>query len=359
MVDDTSNNHPYYIRSHDNIFPNIAYFLVRLHAFLNSIVNQKIIRTLRIFGLIIFTLIICFCTYQLCYFIAEKYFFDKIFYQKSTAHGYIIQNQKKETIIDYGDRNNDLQNINNFQNINTIDNVYIIDIIGDSYVWGQGIKNNQRFSSLLSKKLNKIRPTKIISLGKIGWNILDYLKTYQDLTKTTNPHLTIFSLVENDVLVNKHDNLSSTFKECVSNTGDTSPPLYDDAILSENNINDSKNYESFIVNAWLNPVNICIVNRSLSLLPKNKSIYFITTDYFGNNILYKKYRELLTEQNKYIISTDINKNNLSKYSKYYKNVQEKFLISSKEGHPNALANQMYADILYNEITTNPQWGFTK
>ncbi|HWS48743.1 MAG TPA: hypothetical protein VN174_01670 [Candidatus Methanoperedens sp.] len=311
----------------------------------------------KVLPLLFLSILLSLSTYLFCYLIAEKYFFDKFFYQKSIAHGYIPENYNKSNHIDFGERSQDLETQSNFK-LDDMEKTYTIVIFGDSYLWGQGVKNNQRFSHLLSKKLNKIRPTKILSLGKTGWNIVDYLNNYQSLSKTLNPNITIFSLVENDILVNKNDKSSPVYNQCLSTTQNYRP-VFDSDFISQNDIHHLLNYESFITSAWNNPVNMCILNQSLSILPKDKSIYFITTDYFGNNFLYKKYQEFLINHSKYLLSTNINTLKLPKYIKYYNNIQKYFIISQKEGHPSALANQMYADILYNEITTNPQWEFTK
>lgn len=58
-------------------------------------------RIIKIISVIFISVFFCFLSYRLCYFIAEKYFFDKFFYKKSTTHGYWLENKPPS---DYGDQ---------------------------------------------------------------------------------------------------------------------------------------------------------------------------------------------------------------------------------------------------------------
>ena len=310
-----------------------------------------------------FSLLLCFLSYKFCYFIAENFFFDKFFYQKSISHGY-RQYDKLVPLSSFGERSIDLnllENNNSYVDKNT--SQYKILIVGDSYLWGQGLRNSQRYASILQLKLNKIKNVEIISLGMGGWNILDYLNTYQKIIKSYSPNLTIFSLVNNDIFINKSDSDNEIVKNCLAQypklsvTYEFDPSLFNN---KETSIpNNERQYYKTTLDAWNNPINLCILNKSLEKLPTNNTIYFIPDNYLSIEEFYIKYKEQLSILHKNIITSERGQY-IPKYHKFWKDTPwNHFLISPGESHPNALANRMYADILFNEITTNPKWNFNK
>ena len=308
----------------------------------------------------------CFFAYRFCYFIAEKYFFDKFFYKKSSEYGYCysIKNgscKDRYKYIELLSSNDSLEQINNTDD-------YKIVIIGDSYVLGMGIKNEERFANVLEKKLNKIKPTKIISFSDTSMSPINYLNWYEQIKTRINADLYIFALVNNDAYIRPDTHgaaidTDNIINNCQKSFPDKSPIL-DTSLLffykglnSDNNSNLEKIAASDFENSWSNPINLCVLNTSLSKLPTSSAIYFITDDYFNNNDKYKIYKDYLIKNNKNIISSTEGKN-LPKYSKYWnKDIYQKFQVSKMELHPNTLANKMYADILFQEITSNPQFNF--
>lgn len=318
----------------------------------------------KIIFLFIFSFIISFGVYTLCRFIAEKYLFDRFFYRKSISHGYVL---KDKLLSDYGNRAKDLIAIKEkAQNIFESNNkqVFKVAIIGDSYVWGQGIRNNQRLKSILEQKLNKIRPTKIIAIGQLGNSTLDYLKYYEDIQHITKTDLNIFVIVGNDAFINFHQEYRGVVEKCQNLFPHIKPvcEIYGDLNSKGYNLaNPTQEILDIITKAhgdsWINPINQCVVNTSSLLLPTEKSIYFIPDNYTTDNS-YDTYINFFKKTNKFIISIE-NSKNLKKYKKYWNDPYKYFTVSPLEGHPSALANQAYADILYNEITTNPRWNFTK
>lgn len=316
-----------------------------------------IYKIIKIVSLVLFSLSICLLSYKICSLIAEKYFFDKFFYQKSIKYGYFNEEISSPNIYKYGNRAKDITNLQfNNQNIfgSNDKDTFKIAVIGDSYTWGNGLKNNQRFVKFLSKKLNKVRKTKIVSLAFVGWNILDYLNTFQQLDKNASPDLIMFALVTNDILINESDLSSSIVKQCQQTNNNVIPVYSSDYESNAQN----ESYDTFINKAWSNHLNQCILDNSLKILPTSNTIYFLTEDYEDNWSQIKSYRQHLDKNQKYILSSNSGKY-ISKYVKYWNNPWKSFTISPSEGHPNALANQMYADILFNEITTNPKWNFTQ
>jgi len=312
-------------------------------------------KILKIFFVILFSLTISYLTYRFCYFIAEKYYFDKFFYQKSIKHGYIPD----DMVFDYAKYGKRAQNLGDLTKSNpgnilgTTDdkNNYNIVIIGDSFVWGQGILNNQRFATILEKKLNKIRPTKIYSYGSCGDNLLDYYNVYKYISHNTSVDIYIFSLVSNDAILNTENITDSITHQC-QNKYPNLKPLYFNI--------ETDAYIQPITQSWNNPINQCIIDNTNKLLPVDKSIYFIAEDYDENWDITVMYKSYLERNNKFILSSSTGKN-IPKYSKYWidNKYWDYFKVSQSEGHPSVLANQMYADILFKEITTNPKWNFIK
>ena len=309
---------------------------------------NKFIKKLSIF---ILTLFLCFLTYKFCYFIAEKFFFDKFFYQKSVAYGYWVPT-KASTLYhsDFGDRAKDIYDLEtNYPNeLLNNQNVYKIAIYGDSYVWGQGVTNNQRFAKILQDKLNKIRPTRVFSLAETGDDLFDHYQKYK-LTPQVFGHidLNIFGIILNDLLFdNPIDNRYGTkdYLQSINYFGCRGPEFSDDFQSTGDKISrsmdpDTKNY--------------CVYKKIISLLPREKTIYF---DLSGAT-----YTSDYPDELKFVtlLSQDI-----PLFHPYPRSVvslphPNKYNVSKLDAHPSALANQLYADILYQEITTNPKWGFIK
>jgi lysophospholipase L1-like esterase len=300
-----------------------------------------------------------------CYFIAEKYFFDKFFYQKSVIHGY-YPSLKPVDIRYFGGRSLGIRQLQNHNRLISDKDTskYKILLIGDSFVWGVGILNNQRYANLLENKLNRIRPTKVISVSYPGWNTSEYLKYYNLSVNDFTPDLTIFSLVHNDSLLSRYNRDDDLYQKCQKMFPQTTPIISTDVNplvsqnISANEIN--KLIEKQHDDSWTNEVNLCVLDSNLANLPSSKTIYFLTDDYEANN-LYAIYNKNLQKYKKNVIGAFLGKK-LPQYSSHWKTNNDPYLslcVSKNESHPNSLANQMYADILYNEIISNPEYNFQK
>ncbi len=309
----------------------------------------------KIISLIIFSLLISFLTYKICYFIAEKYFFDKFFYQKNTNYGYWIPN-KKLSYQDFGDRAKDLLALDN-KNLKADPYKYNIVVFGDSHLWGQGIKNEQRFAKLLEDKLNKFFPTKVYSFGKPGNDIIDYRNFLVKTQYYFTANLYIVLPVDNDALINSNHDDSTILSNCQKEFPKLNP------IFTPKDYEKVSNQTSYLEEqislSWQNQMNVCVVDKSLQFFPVNKTIFLIDKNYNRDNPHLKIYQQLIFQNGQYQISTEVGKF-MNKYrNNFNKKVYSNFQVSHLDPHPNALANQMYADILFDEIITNSKWGFVE
>lgn len=302
-------------------------------------------KIIKITILIIFSLIFCLLSYKLCYFVAEKYYFDKFFYQKSLNHGYwLIDN----TYSDFGNRTKDVKDlISGNKKILPINKnePYKIAIIGDSYVWGQGIRSNQRFSILLENKLNKIKKTKVYSFGNCGDNIFEnYIKYQQSIDIFGQMDLYIFALVENDLLFNTESffsakNLINKYQSICQGQA-IYKARYDEQIANPDL------YTNSVANSLKNTTqNFCIFQKIVSLYPKEKTIFFDVSAISDSDsqIIFSK---LISENFSPIVIPPIIRGDQSLW------------VSNSENHPSILANKIFSDTLYKEITTNYKWKFT-
>ena len=174
-----------------------------------------------------------FLSLQIVLVIANEFFFDKIFYQKSSWLGYRYSPQNDPDNLKLtgrfdkyilAKRTEDLNllfsqiaepKITNFcgasdQNLIRIRNYtdlkpLTIVVIGDSMTYGMGTEISARFSKVLEQKLNQIIPTKIYTLAEPGNSLEAEYSLYLLAKDYLNPDLVIFGIVENDLILDKFE----------------------------------------------------------------------------------------------------------------------------------------------------------
>jgi hypothetical protein len=134
--------------------------------------------------------------------ISEKFFFDKFFYQKSIKYGYILS-KRDAKLEDFGKRAADvLTLLKHPEELRSSQGLFTVAIIGDSFVWGQGIRNQDRFAEVLEKKIKKIRPARVLSLALCGDSLYDNYIKYQILIRNgIHVDFFVFGLVDNDLVL--------------------------------------------------------------------------------------------------------------------------------------------------------------
>lgn len=309
-------------------------------------------------------------------FIAETFFFDKLFYQKSTHYGYWVPN-KTRRLQDFQSRTQDIQNLREYISKNSSllasssnldpkvlgtqsDETFTIFLIGDSYIFGQGIKVQERLAEILRAKLSTLRKTQVIVLGNSGDNLFDnYIKYKAAIFEYGQPNLTLFGLVFNDLLLNKDQYDLASYESIMAGCSGSEvyEPFYSE--LNDKTLNDKQYVEVAEASFASETKNFCGFLHILPLLPKERTLYLdLDGIRYPDLELLPHFYSFFRQHNLSIFSFD------PYYQKNKKNYffQEIFkkhplLVSNQDSHPSRLANQIYADALFEEITTNAKWNF--
>ena len=216
-------------------------------------------------------------------------------------------------------------------------------VVGDSIVYGKGVLQFQRFSNVLEKNLNRIRPTRGLNLGECGTNIYKHYLVAQRYRDLFNPDLIIITFYGNDLLV--WDDKKDFPRELTA-----SDKLVKDFLTSSpKTINE---YRQRVLGTFDESTdNWKMLVYLLDKLPKENTLYFFVI--FENNEIYRQKVLNIQELSKQRGFTTVNPLNL--IQKKYRGKQLE--VSKLELHPNGLANKIFAETLYQEITSNPKYEF--
>ncbi len=330
-----------------------------------------------------------FLTYRLVYFLAENYFFDKIFYQKSYNHGYfyndffdktflhaLIFRGRERTAIN---RSKDLAfllkqepNSKRYDPQKTKEK-FKVAFIGDSFVYGLGVKESERTSNILEDKLNQIRPSIVYNFGNMGDNLVDNYIKYNLAKEHMDIDLFIFGLVDDDFNYVEHyddypnfkktlDDLSEGCKELKVGYGE----LMGKQIVNPISVREDEiNYLFYPMVMEEKYGNLCVARKIVESFDSNHTMAF-NFNYF--------YSVMMTQQS-HIENEYTHKFNIliDKYLRVFKDAGIKIIdgpnevfsiypdenphVSKAEGHPSKFAHYQYAQKLFEEITNNPKWGF--
>lgn len=264
--------------------------------------------------------------------------FDQLIYRKSPWHGYgnVQGDLCKAQLNSDGYRDEEFSSKKPEE--------YLIIVVGDSVVYGQGLLKHQRFTNILEKRLDKIRSTRVLNLGNCGTNIYQHFLTAEKFGRKLNPDLVIIGVTENDLIV--WDNLQNYPPEL---------PVTDRMVLSEKPW-ESDQYTSRVLGSLdERSDNMEMLNFLIPQFPKDDQTIYFSFNYIPSET--KSLDKILRQYGLNLIdSRELYFNSYRELS--VKQSGKDFMkISAKEGHPNALANKMYAEKLYAEIISNPKYGF--
>ncbi len=296
------------------------------------------------------------------YVLAEKVFFDRMFYQKSAVHGYrtdggnAVQRYIENFLI--ADRLDDLLQLvyqkdsSNHQS-DSLGTVRIA-VIGDSVAYGLGVRKEDAFPLQLQAKLNAYRPTKVYNYSYPGDSIIDNFLKYQLSMKKDNIDLYIFTMIDNDLLFQKRnkypgytalmDQLKSDCKQSIFTyefTGRTWEDLVNQGF-----------YPSYSDRF----ANVCFLKQIATKIAPEKSLFisFDSTKSYHQGVneqsdftlkvdnLYATYASVLRDQGLRVIDPD----DSTKKFIYHQ-------VSAMEGHPSKETQGAYADILLEKLLTTP------
>ncbi|MBU0576418.1 hypothetical protein KJ654_02025 [Patescibacteria group bacterium] len=314
--------------------------------------------------------LICFCsiilTYRAAFAIAENFFFDKLFYKKSAVYGYQSHDsnllkypnnqliEKRITdlrLLTKADLNKDPHVLG----VSSEDD-YRIAIIGDSFVYGTGVKQAERFPELLEKKLNSYRKTQVFVLAQPGDGMLENYAKFLLAKENIDPDLFIIGLLHNDLLIdnsNKYPRQQTIYENlkqvCLQPEFKYSWPNYQ-ASIQELIV------DGFYPSSKSEYANICYFDKIIVDMTKNPVLFF---SFHSNPSSYLPATNDETEQKSDAI--------VKQYSQIIKNHQGKIAyfddrlqyqpVSHLENHPSVKTHQGYSDLLIKEIIENPQYHF--
>jgi hypothetical protein len=324
-----------------------------------------------------------FLSLYICQIIAERYFFDKVIYDKSPIHGYnryleaILHHKKYNpfiakrlesliNLVDYekinNNKSNSMDDVTNYVLGTKTENIYNVAVIGDSFAYGTGVMSSQTFSSILEDKLQNITRSRVYNLSMPGANIVDYYTIYKIAEERLNIDLYIIGMVDDDLLYfgtdaflfpNKDIIYEQLIKECTK-------PMYAysftfdvpwDQVILEGI------YPSFSVDYG----NTCVLRKIVKDISKSTNIFInlntnpirsLTEIYSNPSEASRKKSESLFIYAKIIEESGGNFLDPHKKEGF---IFEK--ISESEGHSSKETHRFQAEVLYNEIVINPIYEF--
>ncbi len=300
-----------------------------------------------VFGVILLATASTILSYAVMKHIAETVFFDKFIYYKSPEFGYWPN--EDITLWSFGRRGKDLAELDSFANniqysvpgnvlgvSSKHDARITIVVIGDSYVWGQGIRDENRFPSVLETKLNKLAPTRVVSLGRQGDGLFDHYAKYE-LARYAYPDakLYIFGIVDNDITQLAPNSYNETYlQSLISECG--KPFLY----VTEGYPEDMYFSDSY--------ANVCIMQQTIARLPRRNALYFdYGSEYFGQfSDKGKNVQVFIQEAGLPFLSSS------KEIGEIAGTDERKLYVSGIDSHPSVLANRVFADALYRYIVSS-------
>lgn len=315
------------------------------------------------------TVLLCtFAATATCFKVAEWYFFDKFFYNKDATFGYIkpvynpLGNSKNPATIEH--RIRDLRLVFGGPNayskvlgVTDDEDIYKVLLIGDSYVYGNGVRDQDRMSAFLERQLNKVRPTKVYVLAQSGDSIVDNYYKFQHAESVIKPDVAIMGMVINDFILDQTDKYpgeqqfyDTLRQECPQEERKvqwTGPQMTIEEGM------DMNLYPS------IDPqfANICYYQKILERL-EGKPVFFYSFDPLSDELFaevsdFEKkgwqvmhtYQEM-AEQHGFSVASPNNIENFV-YTP----------VATIEGHPSKDTHRLYAESMAKEIMTNPQWKF--
>lgn len=326
---------------------------------------MKDIKVITLFSLVVFT---SFCAFFFTRLLGEYFFFDRLFLGKSLEFGYVsapgeLLEQDRKIPQPIKRRVNDLKDA--VENESTESpaqgrDTYTVGLIGDSFVFGTGVKANQTIGAFLEKKLNIARPSNVISLALPGDSYLDNYAKLELADKHFHPDAYIMVIVRNDFYfdqVDRYPNEKQIFDRVREHCPGSIHLFQYQNYKTEDEVLLQAEYPSILESN----ANLCLMSKMIDeVAQKFPNLFYLSISEIKNedqlsasdSEAWKKemeimrvYRALIEKNNALLI----NPANIPNF-KYER-------VSPGEGHSSAKTNELYAEALFHELTTNPKWGF--
>jgi len=325
--------------------------------------------------LLTLVLVSTFGSLKVAQYISEKYFFDKIYYQKSNAFGYGLHfpyNTSADNTPQINSRITELQHlISETKSSQKVlgataqspekSKEYKVAIIGDSVTYGLGVKPEEAYPTVFEKQMNAIRPTKVYNLAIPGDDIIDNYTKYLMAEQYIKPDLYVITLIDNDLDFNATDrypNKQATWDQLKSGCPQPELKLPD--------LPSTSSWQDLVVKHYFpsfssDSSSVCILHHIADRLPKDKTI-FITLDQYvkpqditpansevekDDTFIMESYKAAFTTVGGFVL--DLNAFPDFVYTP----------VSQSEGHPSATTQQEYAKYLFREVSNSTKWGFVK
>lgn len=303
--------------------------------------------------------------------VAEHYFFDKFFYRKSAMHGYskdegnpLAEKDLKGLLKPRLQDLNELLQTNDYRILGeqSDNNTYKVALIGDSFVYGTGVRTSERFGEVLEKKLNLIRLSRVYVLAQPGDDLIDNFAKFELAFQYIQPDIYILGMVDNDISFGAYDKYPQGEKVYFALKRKCPQEVY-----RPPNLGTQISEEDLLLKLYWPAVsphysNICMLFEGVkSILTKTDAVIFYNfSQYEYSNI-----------EEKEIPETDkIAQKLMAKYEQtvkmagarvigfnYDKRTVQQAGVSQLEGHPSRELHYQYAEDLFQEITSNSKWKF--
>jgi hypothetical protein len=304
--------------------------------------------------------------------ITEKYFFDRVFYQKSALHGYPRDEEQSFNLMGtpkhhwaIEQRLTDLRTLWRHEAENTDypekfdKSVFKVAFIGDSYVYGTGVLGPERISAVLEKKLNTIQPTKVYAFAQMADDVMDYYANFLLAERRLKPDLYIVSMVWNDFEVwGGKQPIQDTLRQRLQ------------TICKQTEFKEGFSPKT---NSWLEIIrdhsvhsispannNYCYMNEFIKDIQTDRRVLFFNFNHFegprwcqpGDAVEHIYHSFVMTEYENLVYQNDgvvfgINVEDWSKWES----------ASPEEAHPAKTMHALGAQIIVNELLRDSVWGF--
>ncbi len=330
---------------------------------------KKLLKITVLFGLVVSFLLL---TIEFAWQMTERYFFDRVFYQKSALYGYIQDETKTSNLIAtplhhwaIEQRLADLRTLWRHDAENTDypekfdKSVFKVAIIGDSYIYGTGVLEPERLSSVLERKLNTIRPTKVYAFAQMADDVLDYYANFLVAERRLKPDLYIVSIVWNDFEVwgDKHA-LQDTLRQRLQT-------ICMNPEFKEHFSPDTDSWLEIIRDHSIHAIspasnNYCYMNEFIKDIQTERKVMFFNFNHFEgaqwcqqtdniehiyHSFIMNEYESLINKNDGVVFGIDV-----EDWLKWES-------VSPEETHPGKTMHALGAQILLDELLRDPIWGF--